>query len=103
MKDTGRILDYLQRKTADSTELMAASLIIGLQAENANLVKQRDDLLAERKQLVAKAGEAMRERCADEAQTEMDEQYIDSDPWYAARSCREAIRTLPGVTLEDLK
>ncbi len=53
--------------------------------------------------MLAKAGEVMRERCSDSAQTEMDEQYIDSSPWYAARACREAIRDIPCVTLEDLQ
>ena len=53
--------------------------------------------------MIQKAGEVMRERCVGTAQDEMDEQYIDSDTWYAARACRDAIRTLPGVTMEDLK
>lgn len=53
--------------------------------------------------MIAKACEVMRERCSDSAQTEMDEQYIDSSPWYAARACREAIRDIPCVTLEDLQ
>ena len=53
--------------------------------------------------MIAKAGEVMRERCSDSAQAEMDEQYIDSSPWYAARACREAIMDIPCVTLEDLQ
>ena len=53
--------------------------------------------------MIAKAGEVMRERCIDNAQDEMDEQFIDSDPWYAARSCRDTIRDIPTITLNDLK
>ena len=53
--------------------------------------------------MIAKAGEVMRERCFDSVQAEMDEQYIDSPPWYVAEACRDTISTLPGVTLEDLK
>lgn len=52
--------------------------------------------------LIAKAGEVMRERCADKC----------TDPYYtpdgfgitgADRRCAEAIRAIPGVTLEDLQ
>lgn len=53
--------------------------------------------------LIAKAGEVMRGRCSGSAQAEMDEQYIDSPPWYAVEACRDAISALPGVTLGDLK
>lgn len=53
--------------------------------------------------MIAEAGEVMRERCSDSAHAEMDEQYTDSSPWYAARACREAIRDIPCVTLEDLQ
>ena len=32
-----------------------------------------------------------RQACAAICQDEMDEQYIDSDGWYAARACRDRI------------
>ena len=53
-------------------------------------------------ELVAKAGEVMRKRCIAISQNEMDEQYVDSDPWYSARACRDSIREIPSITLEDL-
>ena len=53
--------------------------------------------------MIAKAGEVMRERCSDSAQTEMDGQNLGSAHWHAARVCREAIRDIPCVTLEDLQ
>lgn len=33
-------------------------------------------------------------RAAEVCQDEMDEQYCDSNPWYAARTCRDAILAL---------
>ena len=54
-------------------------------------------------ELAAKAGEVMRKRCIAISQNEMDEQYVDSDPWYSARACRDSIREIPSITLEDLK
>lgn len=38
------------------------------------------------------AWQAATERAEEVCQNEMDEQYIDSDAWYATRYCRDAIR-----------
>lgn len=38
------------------------------------------------------AWKAATKRAEEVCQNEMDEQYIDSAAWYAARSCRDAIR-----------
>lgn len=38
------------------------------------------------------AWKAATKRAEKVCQNEMDEQHIDSDAWYAARSCRDAIR-----------
>ena len=54
-------------------------------------------------ELAAKAGEVMRKRCIAISQNEMDEQFVDSDPWYSARSCRDSICEIYSITLEDLK
>lgn len=54
-------------------------------------------------EMIHKAGEVMRWRCIVVSQDEMDEQFVGSDPWYSARSCRDSIRALSGVTLDDLK
>ena len=53
--------------------------------------------------MIVKSGEVMRKRCFDSVQAEMDNQYIDSPPWYVMEACRDAISNLPCVTLEDLK
>ena len=52
--------------------------------------------------LIAKAGEVMRERCADGCSDSLIE-HITFAEHFAIKNCAKAIRAPPGVTLEDIK
>ena len=43
-------------------------------------------------QIAWESWKAATERAAEVCQDEMDDQFLDSDTWHAARSCRDAIR-----------
>jgi hypothetical protein len=58
------------------------------------LLEQPTDATALR-EMITKAGECMRERCANKC--------AEGDEWAHGLWCEESIRALPGVTLEDLK
>ncbi len=79
------------------TEVLSTYISNGREA----LFQPADDTAI--RELISKAGEVMRKRCIAISQNEMDDQYVDSDPWYSARACRDSIREIPSITLEDLK
>ena len=53
--------------------------------------------------LIEKAGEVAAELSASACQHVIDSGEYDGHQQYAAAACRDAIRALPGVTLEDLR
>ena len=84
------IAEYkLERAIRQATEKSNARLIVERDQLRAELATQPDDSALEA--IVKKAGEVMRERCASES--------CRSHEYDATK----AIRTLPAVTLEDLK
>ena len=111
VKDIERSLDWYKRrvtflqewqsKMRDPERTIVCDIIAnGLTMEEGGRYSLDKD--AALRELITKAGEVMRERCIGVSQDEMDEQFVDSDPWYSARSCRDSIRALPDVTLDDL-
>lgn len=60
MMDIDKLINYLERKTADTAELQAASAVIQLRAELTEAQKQRDELLT-----AAEAIEINAEECMD--------------------------------------